>query len=165
MYLDFLETVSEYISHEGFVILNPEREEINKQMKDLAYQNPSLASYEIGKYPKQVVINQRRNKAFIPSRETFKCYNNGDWEKYIKVVLETFKYVLPDENSCIRLAQAYFRIGMLEEGINALRLAIGLREYDRNPKFHHNLVQYYMMLDYFTKRKEKEQNLMKVVRK
>ena len=165
MYLDFLVTVSDYINKEGFVILNPESEEVNKHMKSLAYYIPTLASYEIGKYPKQVVINQRRYKTFIPSNESYICYNKGNWENYIKLILEKFKYILPDEGSCIRLAQAYFRLGELQEGINALKLAIGLREYDSNPRYHHNLFQYYMMLDYFNKRIEKEQNLEKIKRK
>ena len=165
MYLDFLDSVSDYIDKEGFVILNPESEEVNNQMKSLAYYIPYLSAYEIGRCPKQIVINQRRYKKFTPSKESYICYNKGNWENYIKLILEKFKYILPDEGSCIRLAQAYFREGLLNEGINALKLAIGLREYDSNPKYHHNLFQYYMMLDYFNKRIEKEQNLEKFKRK
>lgn len=159
MFLDFLDSIEDIIEKEGFAILNPEYNEINKEMRDLAFYLPNLASYEIGDNEKQVVINMRKNNSIIYDNSIFalkkNLYNNGDNFAYIDYALEHLKYIIPSEMDAAKLAQSYFRVGLIDEGLRALNLAIGIKKYDNNTVYSSNMLNYYMMQDYFKKKKEK----------
>ena len=159
MYLDFLDSVEEVVEKEGFVILNPESKEINQEMRDLAFYSPNLASYEIGGKQKQVVINMRRNHCTTFNESIFdlkkEIYNKGDSFAYIEYALEHLKYIIPSEMDAAKLAQSYFRVGLIDEGLRALNLAIGLKEYENNTIYSSNILNYYLMQDYFVNRKAK----------
>ncbi len=168
-FLDFLSVIQDTVEKEGFVILNPESEEINQKMVDLTYYIPTLGAYIIGNDKKQVVINLRK----IPRKfydynhrdAKNKTYWDGKYYQYIDHTIEHFKYYVPGEDDAAKLAQSYFRVGLVKEGLNALKLTIGLKKY--NEKYHTsvNILQYYMTLDYFEKRKEKEEKLTLNMRK
>lgn len=153
MFLDFLGSVEDIIEKEGFAILNPESKEINQEMRDLTYYIPNLAAYEIGGNKKQVVINRRRNYANSINNSIFElkkeAYNKGKSFDYIEYALEHLKYIIPSELDAIKLSQSYFRVGLISEGLNALKLAIGLKEYDNKTIYSNNVLNYYMMQDYF----------------
>lgn len=153
MFLDFLVSVEDVVDKEGFVILNPESKEINKTMRNLAYYLPNLASYEIGGIKKQVVINARKQH-YIDNDSIkelkIESYNKGDSFAYIEYALSQIKYSIPTEFDAIKLAQSYFRVGLIDEGLRALKLAIGIYEYDNKHIFGSKVLNYYMMQDYFT---------------
>ncbi len=159
MFLDFLISVEDVAEEEGFVILNPESKEINQEMRDLIYYRPNLASYEIGDYQKQVVINIRKNDLLTFDKIIFdlktEAYNTGNSFKYIEYAINHFKHIIPSEIDAARLAQSYFRVGLNDEGLNALKLAIGIKKYIKNKSYSNSLLNYYMMQDYFTHKKEK----------
>ena len=159
MFLDFLISVEDVIEKEGFVILNPESKEINKEMRDLAFYLPTLAAYEIGGKEKQVVINMRRNPLMEFNESIFELkresYIKGDNFTYIEYALEHLKYIIPSEIDAAKLAQSYFRVGLIDEGLRALNLAIGIKEYDNNTIYSSYILNYYMMQDYFINKNAK----------
>ena len=159
MFLDFLISVEDVIEKEGFVILNPENKEINKEMRDLAFYLPTLAAYEIGGKEKRVVINMRRNPLMAFNESIFELkresYINGDNFTYIEYALEHLKYIIPSEIDAAKLAQSYFRVGLIDEGLRALNLAIGIKEYDNNTIYSSYILNYYMMQDYFINKNAK----------
>ncbi len=158
-FLDFLISVEDVVEKEGFVILNPENKETNKLMRDLAYYIPTLASYEIGGKQKQVVINTRRNHAIAFNDSIFdlkkEIYSKGDSFAYIEYALEHLKYIIPSESDAAKLAQSYFRVGLIDEGLRALKLAIGLKKYENKTIYTSNMLNYCMIQDYFTNKKAK----------
>ncbi len=159
MFLDFLISVEDVIEKEGFVILNPESKEINKEMRDLAFYLPNLAAYEIGGKEKRVVINMRRNPLMEFNESIFELkresYIKGDNFTYIEYALEHLKYIIPSEIDAAKLAQSYFRVGLIDEGLRALNLAIGIKEYDNNTIYSSYILNYYMMQDYFINKNAK----------
>ncbi len=153
MFLDFLISVADVVEEEGFVILNPENETINKEMRNLTFYIPYLSAYEIGGTKKQVVINSRRNYVKATNDSIFymkkEAYKKGNHFDYIEYALEHLKYIIPSELDAIKLAQSYFRVGLIPEGLNAIKLAIGIKNYDNKNTYSNSILNYYMMQDYF----------------
>lgn len=153
MYLDFLDVVKDEVEKEGFVILNPENAEINRQMLNLTYYDSNLGAYEIGRENRQIVINSRRRKASYDIKKYHDTkhltYKEGDYLGYITNALEYLKHFVPSEADIAKLSQSYLRMGKISEGIKALKLAIGLKEYNNNYNPGINMLYYYMTLDYF----------------
>ena len=159
MFLDFLISVEDIVDKEGFVILNPECEEVNDKMRNLVFCIPTLGSYKIGGKQKQVVINKRRDDSIandeLMNELKREAYKKGDSMEYIDITLELLKYIIPSENDASRLSQSYFRLGLIDEGLRTLKLAIGLKEYEHNATYTCNMLNYYMMQDYFMNKKNR----------